>query len=163
LFALTMAGTAALSDDASAFGKRRHRESPCSYPTTGCCGATGVASGAYNPGYAGTACCGQTGMAYSSGYYYGPNGMVNSSPYGFNGNRYGSYYPNAMNPNGMYQNGVYQSGYYTPGTTGNGLIPAGGTIDPRTGLPIAPRTVPNPMPDRDRTPDRDNKVPDKDK
>lgn len=113
LFALTLAGTAALTDDASAFGKRRHRGNQCCSPTPSCCGTTGVGYGGY-------------------------------------GNAYGAYgYPTTM-----YPGGVYQSGYYTPGMSGTGVIPAAGTIDPKTGLPVAPRTVPNPMPDREK-PDRD--------
>jgi hypothetical protein len=153
LFALTLAATVALTDDASAIGKRRHRGNDC-----GCGGyvTTGVA-------YANPGCCGQTGVAYSGGYYNGgyySQGGVYGSPYGMYGNRYGSYYY----PNTMYQGGVIQSGYYTPGVYGNGVVPAGGyidprvggTIDPKTGLPITPRTVPNPMPDRDKSiPDRD--------
>jgi hypothetical protein len=51
-------------------------------------------------------------------------------------------------PSGMYQGGVYQSGYYSPMNPMNGVVPAGATIDPKTGLPITPRTVPAPMPDR---------------
>lgn len=81
-----------------------------------------------------SACCGQAGVVYGS-----PNGAYGPTNSGY-------YYPNG---------GVYQSGYYTPGVSGTGVIPAGGTIDPRTGLPITPRTVPNPMPDRDKEIDKD--------
>ena len=121
LFAMTLAGTAAFTDDASAFGKRRHKADAC-----GCCNTVGYVASA-------PACCGQTGVAYGGTYgVYGP--------------RYGGYYYS----NGMSPGVVYQSGYYTPGVSGSGVIPAGGTIDSRTGLPIAPRTVPNPMPDKEK-------------
>lgn len=149
LFALTLVGTAVLTDDVSAFGKRGRRGQDCcssGYTTgymatgTGCCGQTAMAYGnygqagmVYNSGYAayGSNCCGQTGVAYGS-------------PYGAYGMRYGGYY----NTNGMYPGGVYQSGYYTPGTVGNGVVPAGGTIDPKTGTLVNPQTIPKPMPDK---------------
>ncbi len=125
LFALTMAGTVALTDDASAFGKRRHHKGDA------CC---------YS-GYTAPSCCGQTGVAYGNGGY-GQPGVVYGSTGVYGARNTTSYYY----PNG----GIYPAGYNPNVYPGSGIIPAAGTIDPRTGLPTTPRTVPNPMPDRDK-------------
>jgi hypothetical protein len=157
LFALTLAGIVALADDASALGRRNRRADPCcngygtvAY-TTACCGQPRVAYAPnYGPAYASNpvgsyptgSCCDQSGVVY--GGTYGARA--------FGGRRYKSYSMGPVYSGGMYQSGyysptysggVYQSGYYTPVVPGQGVIPAGGTIDPN-----APRQVPKPMPDK---------------
>jgi hypothetical protein len=107
-----------------------------------------MASGGYGggTGYYGADCCGGGAVASYGGGYYGAD--YYGGRYGMSRNRYGSYYGQTYyNPSG-----VYQSGYLAPNTAlpANGVVPAGATIDPKTGLPVTPRTVPNPMPDKDK-------------
>jgi hypothetical protein len=158
LFALTLAGTAAITDDASALGKRGRRAEQCcngggyAVAATPCCGQPAVAYGANIPvtygqpavaynGVYGSECCGQTAMAPQA-----RRGLLGRR---HAGDSYAQSYNTPMYyPSGMSQGGVYQSGYYGPTNPAGGIVPAAATIDPRTGLPIAPRTVPAPMPDR---------------
>ncbi len=86
LFALTLVGTAVITEDASAFGKRGRRGA-----ASACCGSTyggAIPSGSYGSGYAPSpSCCGGSGMAggYGSyspqgpGYVY-PNGAIGQPP-----------------------------------------------------------------------------------
>lgn len=93
LFALALTGTAVITDDASAFGRKNRRSSGCcgggvaySTPQSSCCGGGYGSYGAsgysgygatYGAGYgvASTPCCGGSAV-YSGGYY--PSGMAGS-------------------------------------------------------------------------------------
>ena len=85
-----------------------------------CCGNMGVA-------VAGTVSSAQTGVYVP---IQGPGPAYN--PY---------YYPNG---------GIYPAGYNPTVYPGSGKIPAPGFSDLKSEAPIAPRTVPNPMPTKDK-------------
>src|SRR5579872_2991432 len=140
LFALTLAGIVALTEDASAIGKRRRAEPCCPVAPTPCCGQPGMAYGVSAPGYYGPTnvtynsgygvygadCCGQPGMAVTG--YESRRGLFGRRNAG--GTYAQNYYAPNYYPNSVYSNGgVYQSGYYSPTNPSNVVIPAGATID----------------------------------
>jgi|SRR5579872_3031546 len=120
LFILTFAGIVAIAEDASAFGRKTRRADPCVN-----CDVSLVEVSSDG-----------TSGAYSTGYSGG-------SPYVSPGPSSTSYryYPNG---------GIWPSGYNASVYPGSGIIPAPGLLDAKTATPIAPRTVPNPMPNKDK-------------
>jgi hypothetical protein len=149
LFALALSGTAILTDDASAIGKRKRGGSSCGgcgspvAQTSSCCGG-GAAVG----GYPGGGMIGSTGMTANGqptviratdgsvytlgadGSYYPANAGVNTLG-GFTSQpNYGGNYRSFYGP------GVYPAGGTPPLTMPGVNIPGGGTIVP---MPMPPK------------------------
>ena len=143
LFALALAGTAVLTDDASAFGKRK-RGGSSSGSSSGCCdgGSSAAMPGGY-PGHVGYSpgAVGRQGatvqatdgqfytMGTDGSYYAASPGTLG----GFTSQPSSSYYPGTYRGANPYQ-GVMPAGY--PGTPGY-VYPAGG---------IPPLTMPGVLP-----------------
>ena len=155
LFALAVAATAALSADASAFGKKKRGGS-----SSGCCdggyGSSGGGYGSSGAGYgAGASCCGGTAGGYA-GYAPGAMGGQAATIQANDGQFYtmgadGSYYSASQpatlggftsQPSGNYRG--MSRGYYP----NQGVMPAGYNSGPGYAYPaggVPPLAMPMPI------------------
>ena len=163
LFALALAGTAVLTDDASAFGKRKRGGS-----SSGCCdGGYGMSGGGYGSsgaGYGASApCCGGSAAAMPGGYPghvgYGSGavGRQGATVQATDGQFYtmgtdGSYYaasPGTLGGFTSQPSSSYYPGTYRGANPYQGVMPAGypgtpGYAYPAGGIP--PLTMPGVLP-----------------